>query len=459
MKVTTEKLPKSLLALDIELEPDEIEKGLDRAARRISQKVNIPGFRKGKAPRFIVENYYGRPALLEEASDDLINRTFRQALEQEQISPVGAPALDSVNFDEEPFHFRVTVPVNPTVVLPDYHAIHVPMTVSEVTDEILEEALRDQRERHVVLKELEEQRPAEQGDQLTVQIESFVDGEPVEEREEGAVIPESTLILEPGRLVDGLYEGLLGVSVDEEREITAHMPDDHSNEKVAGKDVLFKVKVNKIQQRLLPEWDEVPVLEEFEGTLDEFRAKTRADLVTAAQNVAERDTVNAYVEKLVEGSSFDIPDAMIEHQAEHLLEEQGQYFQRYGISLDQMLQYRGQTREDATKEFLPQAEERLRTSLVLQEVVAAEKLAIDEQEIDEEVARVVATYKEEEQAMAFNMLSTRLRSNVANTVLNQKLQQRLLALATGTAPAEQAESSEAELAEAEPVASTADADE
>src|SRR5262245_34958715 len=176
VKVTSEKLPKSLLALEIELDSDQVEKGLDRAARRISQKVNIPGFRKGKAPRFIVENYYGRPALLEEASDDLINRTFRQALEQEQISPVGAPALDSVNFDEEPFRFRVTVPVSPTVVLPDYHAIHVPMTVSDVTDEMLEEALRDQRERHVVLKELEEPRPAEQGDQLTVQIESFVDG-------------------------------------------------------------------------------------------------------------------------------------------------------------------------------------------------------------------------------------------------------------------------------------------
>jgi len=278
VKVTSEKLPKSLLALDIELDRDQVEKGLDRAARRLSQKVNIPGFRKGKAPRFIVENYYGRSALIEEAYEDLVNKAFKAALDQEQIAPVGQANLENVNFNEAPFHFRVTVPVAPTTTLPDYRAIRVPFEPRELTDEMLSEALDKRRERHVVLREPEEPRPAQPGDHLTVQLESFLDGEPLEEREEGAPPPESTIVLEPGRLIPGLYEGLLGISPDEEREVIAHMPEDHANENVRDKDVTFNVKLLRLQERLLPEWDELPVLEEFEGTLDELRAKTRAEL-------------------------------------------------------------------------------------------------------------------------------------------------------------------------------------
>src|SRR5689334_11592237 len=188
VKVTTEKLPKSLLALDIELDREQVEKGLDRAARRLSQKYNIPGFRKGKAPRFIVENYFGRPALIDEASEDLINKAFKEALDQENIDPVGQASLVEVSFDESPYHFRVTVPVPPTTTLPDYRAIQAPFEEDEITDEMVAEAMDSRRERHVVLREPEEPRPAQQGDQLTVQLESFLDGEPLEERAEGAEI-------------------------------------------------------------------------------------------------------------------------------------------------------------------------------------------------------------------------------------------------------------------------------
>lgn len=434
VKVTTEKLPKSLLALEIELDRDQVERGLDRAARRISQKVAIPGFRKGKAPRFIVENYYGREALLEEASDDLINRSFKEALNQEKIEPVGPPALDSVDFEGEPFRFRVLVPVDPTITLPDYRAISVPLEVSEVTDATLEEAMAQRRERHVVLKEPEEPRPARQGDELTVQIESFLDGEPLDEREEGAEVPETKVVLEPERLVPGLFDGLLGIEPGETREITARMPAEHENEKVRDKDVLFRVTLRGLQERLLPDWDELPVLEEFEGTLDELRAKTREELVESARAVAERNAIDSYIEQLVEQTTFDIPDALITRQADRLLHEQEASFARYGITLEQMLQYRGQTHDDAVEELKPQAEERLKVSLALQEVVNAEGLEIAEEEIDSEVARLVDTYKEEERELAQNMLSTQLRPQVATNVLNQKLRDRLLAIATGAAP-------------------------
>ncbi|KPV50103.1 trigger factor [Kouleothrix aurantiaca] len=452
MKVTSEKLPKSLLALEIELDQAQVEKGLDRAARRLSQKYNIPGFRKGKAPRFIVENYFGRPALIEEASEDLVNKAFKEALDQEKIEPVGRANLETVQFDEPPFSFRVTVPVDPSLTLPDYRAIRVDHEAKSVTDEMLTEAMDSRRERHVVLREPEEPRAAKQGDQLTVQLESFLDGEPLEEREEGTDVPETNVVLEEGRLIPGLYEGLLGIEPDETREIVAHMPEDHANERVRDKDVTFKVTMKRLQERILPEWDELPVLEESESTLDELREKTRGELAETLRSNQEREAIDAYLKQLVEQTEYDIPDALIEQEADQLLHQRGHELERYGITLEQMLQYRGQTHDDAVEELKPEAEERLKTTLALREIVKAEGLTAGEDEVDAEVDRMIETYDEAERDRARELLSTQLRASVASTVIDKKLRERLFAIATGTAPAAPAESAPA----AEPAAEPAD---
>jgi trigger factor len=455
VKVTTEKLPKSLLAVEVELDKEQVEKGLDRAARRLSQKYNIPGFRKGKAPRFIVENYFGRPALVEEASEDLINKAFKDALDQEQIVPVGRANLEEVSLSEEPYSFRVTVPVDPTTTLPEYRAIRVPYEPREVTDEMLDEAMASRRERHVVLREPEEPRPAQQGDQLTVQIESFLDGEPLEEREEGAAIPETNVVLESGRLLPGLYDGLLGITPGETREVVAHMPADHENEKVRDQDVTFKVHLVRLQERLLPEWDELPVLEEFEGSLDELREKTRGELAETIKNNGERDTIDAYIKQLVEQTEYDVPDALIEQEADSLLHQRGHDLERYGISLEQMLQYRGQTHDEAVDELKPEGEERLKTTLALREIVRAEGLDASDDEIDAEVERMLDTYEEDQRERAAQLLSTQLRSSVASAVIDKKLRERLFQIATGVAPevaAAEAGASDAPAAEPTPVA-------
>jgi len=442
MKTQVSELADNRVRLDVEVPAGDVDHAFEHALSDLSQTVRVPGFRKGKAPRFIVENYFGRAALIEEAYEDLVNRSFREALEQEQIEPVGKASLGDVEFDNEPFRFRVTIPIAPTITLPDYAAIHVPLEPSTITDEQVEQAMAERRERHVVLREPEEPRPAQQGDQLTVQIESSVDGEALEQRPEGQDIPESDLIMEPDRLVPGLFDGLVGIQPDETREVTVHMPEDHANEQVRGKDVVFKVTVKRVQERLLPDWDELPVLEEFEGPLDELRAKTRSDLEENARKEAERAVVDEYVKRLIEQTEFDIPDAMIEHEALHLLEEQGRQFERYGISLDQMLQYRGKTREEAAEEFYPQGEERLKNQLVLAEVVRQEGLTVDNAAVDAEIERIVASYPEEERERSLAVLSTQLRSNVASSVLSQKLQERLLQIATSATPA--AESAPAE---------------
>src|SRR5581483_5710443 len=157
---------------------------------------------------------------------------------------------------------------------------------------------------------------------------------------------------------------------------------DHENEKVRDKDVTFKVKLIRLQERLLPEWDELPVLEEFEGTLDELREKSRSELAENIRNNAERETVDAYLQQLVEQTEYDIPDALIEQEADQLLHQRGHELERYGITLDQMLQYRGQTHDEAVDELKPQAEERLKTTLALREIVLAEGLTAGEDEVD-----------------------------------------------------------------------------
>jgi trigger factor len=174
VKVTTEKLPKSLLALQIELDKDQVERGLDKAARRLSQKYPVRGFRPGKAPRAIIERSYGRAALMEEATDDLINKAYRDALDQEKIAPIGPPTLDGIT-SAEPFTFRVTIPVAPTITLGDYQSIRAPFDMVAIADADVDQDLERIRDKHVVLKELEEPRPAQTGDQLKVNLDTIFD--------------------------------------------------------------------------------------------------------------------------------------------------------------------------------------------------------------------------------------------------------------------------------------------
>jgi trigger factor len=446
VKVTTEKRPKSTLALEIELDQKQLERELDQAARRLSQKYPIHGFRPGKAPRFIIERTYGREALIEEATDNLINKSYREAIEQEQITPVGPPALETIT-STDPFSFRVLVPIPPKVTIGDYRAIRAPLAKEEITDEQLDYAMETLRDKHVVLKELDEPRPAQAGDQLKVRLQSSVDGKPLDEQTDEPA--EQDLDLVQGRLIDELFEGLIGSAIGDKKEIQAQMAEDHANEQIRGKTVTFNIEITGMQERLLPDWEDLPSLEDFEGSLDELREKTRKDLEESQRNAAERDCIDNYIEQLVAQTEYDIPDVMVHDLAESMLEDQGRQFSRYGITLDQMLQYRGQTRESAIEDLLPDAEKQTRVTLALREIVTAEQLTVDEDEITADMQKLLEDYPEEERENVAQILSSQLRSTIANSVLDRKLREQLLAIATGTV--------ETETPAAEPVAEEAQA--
>jgi trigger factor len=465
VKITTEKLPGSLIALQIELDKERLERGLDQAARRLSQKYPVHGFRPGKAPRFIIERTFGRQMLIEEASEDLINKAFRDALKQENIEPVGPPSLEGIS-SSDPFIFTVHVPVAPTVDVGDYRAIHVPLEVEPVTEELVDQAMDVIRERHKVLKELDAPRPVQEGDEIRVRLDTIVDGAPLVEREADEPAPEETLDVVKGRLVEELYAGLLGMNVGETKEITARLSDDHANERVRGKEVTFKVEILQIQERLLPDWEELPTLENFDGTLEELRAKTRAELEQTTREQAEERVLNAYLEQLVAQTSFDIPEVMIRDQAEQLLEREGQQFARYGITLEQLLEYRGLTRDQAIAERMPEAERQVQTNLAVREVLLREGLSASDAEIEREINRLALDYAEDQRERVMGLLRSDMRLTVASIVLDRKFRERLLAIATGTAPALEAPSTPAVPAEAsvaaapsEPEAPAADSSE
>lgn len=434
MKISAERLPKSLIALDIEPDTATIEKEMNKAAKRVANKVNIPGFRKGKAPRFMIENYYGREIIREEATDEIIQVAFKAAIKQEGIDPVAQATIEKVEF--EPFRFRVLVPVEPTVTLGDYRAISMDLKEEEITEELVEHSMDSLREKHVVLQAPEGERPAQDGDQLTVVMESYdTEGNLLDEREEGQEPEETPVVLDAKRILPDLYQGLLGVAAGEERSITTTLPDDHPNEKVRGTEVTFKVQVKDIQQRILPEWDELPALQEFEGDVDALRADTRTRLTTNAAEHSRRELLNSYIEELVKLTEYDIPEAMIRERADEMLHQQVGELARYGISLEQYLQITNKTHDAAVDELLAPAEESLKSSLALREIVAREQLAVEPSEVDAEVETLLLDYPEDRRDFVRERLNSELRSSVAASVLDKKLRDRIVAIATGAAAA------------------------
>ena len=437
VKVTSERLPRSMMKLTIELDDATVEKELDRAARSLSQKVRVPGFRPGKAPRAILERFYGRQALVEEASEGMINAGFRGALEQEQIEPVGQANLGDVQFFAVPYTFVVHVPVEPITKIPEYGDYRDPLDVPPVTDEVLQRALDDMRERHVVLREPDEARPAQQGDLVTAEVDVLRDGVSINGRVEGQPAPSTDLILEPGRLIPGLMEGVIGLVVGDQKSIVTTMPDDYSDVDMRGAEVVFEVNVTRIQERILPDWDELPTLENAEGNLADLKQRTSDELAKNARSNAENRVVNGFIDMLVAGTEYDYPEVMIEQEADRVLRTQESEYVRYGTTAEAVYKQMGRKREDLVRQLLPQGETQLKRNLAVKEFVVAEGIVIDDADIDAEIDGMIATYGDDQRDAMKALLRNELLTSVANSALDKKIRARIIELANqagGDAP-------------------------
>ena len=390
MKVTAENGENQQVTLTIEVEAAEVSKAVERAAKRLANRVNIPGFRKGKAPRKIVERNVGMDALLQEAFDLIAPKAFSDALDDQKIDPVTRPNIDIVTLEEgKNLVFKATVTPRPEVKLGDYKGLKVEKAAAEVSDEDVEKQLKNFQDRQGKMVEAPEGAAVEDGDFTTLDFEGFVDGEAFE----GGKGQDYPLQIGSGSFIPGFEEQLVGAKVGEEKEVKVKFPEEYHSAELAGKDAMFKCTVRSIKHKELPEIDDelAKKVSTFQ-TLDELKADIRKNLLENAEKKAENDQKTAVIEQATENITVDIPAVMIDNRVTSMIQEMAMRLEQQGMKLEQYLQYAGTDIAKIREDYRETAEKNVKTDLMLEEVAKAEDIKVEAKDLDAEVAGMAAAY-------------------------------------------------------------------
>ena len=392
MSLQVEKLEKNMAKLTIEVSADELEKALQNAYKKQKNKISMPGFRKGKVPRQMVEKMYGADVFYEDAANALIPQAYSEAYDECDLQIVSQPEIDITQIEKgKPFIFTALVATRPEVTLGEYKGLEVDkvstrVTQKEVDAKIQEEAEKNARE--VVVTD----RPVADGDEVILDFEGFVDGEAFE----GGKGENYPLTIGSGSFIPGFEEQLVGAEAEKEVEVKVTFPEDYHAKDLAGKEAVFKCKVNEIKVKELPELNDefASEVSEFD-TLDEYKKDVEKKLAEKKEIEANSKNEDAVVAKVVENATMEIPDKMIDAQAENMVQDMARRMQSQGLSLDMYLKYTGMTVEQMKEQARPDAEKRIRTRLVLEAVAKAENIQISDEKVDEEVAKMAEAYKME----------------------------------------------------------------
>ena len=423
MRVEREEVVDRQTVLNIELEDDDLDPYLDRGYRRIVQRVNVPGFRKGKAPRSIIERLVGRESLLNEVLEVLVTETTSRAIDDQELESVGLPHIEMVDF--EPLTFKATVPLKPDVDLGAYRDIRVdeePVEFDE--DEAVQQRLEDLRGRLATWNPVE--RPLEIGDVVTADVLMTFEGETVLEHSDYVALTGEEGLT---RLPD-LGEQLAGSQAGDEREFDLDLPDDFYLTAVAGKTVNMRVTVKEYKERELPELDDdfVVSLGQEEETLEELTERIREEEREGAENKAIGEFTEKALEALMENASVELPPLLVEHGAEHAWQEQQQFLQRLGIRADDYLRSTGSTEEAFLEQAQSDVRERLVRSYAMTEFADLEGLDVTEEEAEARVRELLA-----ENSLTREPADEEIAS-VRNSMLSEKAMERLRAIARGEQP-------------------------
>ena len=425
MKIDREEVVDRQAVLNIELDDDDLDPYLDRGYRRIVQRVNVPGFRKGKAPRSIIERLVGRESLLNEVLEALVTETTNRAIDDQELDSVGMPHIEMVEF--EPLSFKATVPLKPDVDLGAYRDIRVdeePVEFDE--DEAVQKRLEDLRGRLATWNPVE--RPLEVGDMVTADLLMTSEGETVlEHADYVALTGEEGLT----RLPD-LGEQLAGAQAGAEREFELDLPDDFYLTGVAGKTVQMRVTVKEYKERELPELDDdfVVSLGQDEETLEQLTERIREEEREGAENRVIGEFTEKALEALMENATVELPPLLVEHGAEHAWHEQQQFLERLGIRADDYLRSTGNTEEAFLEQAQTDVRERLVRSYAMTEFADLEGLDVTEEEAEARVRELLAENSLEREPAAEEIASVR------NSMLSEKAMERLRAIARGERPGE-----------------------
>ncbi len=427
VKLTVEQLPQSLVLLDIVADEQEVKEATTKAFRQVAKNIRIPGFRPGKAPRHIIDRMYGPGVYEEEAHRIVIDRLYRDAVKQEEIIVVGQPSVEIT--EVEPLSFKITVPVFPTIEPGDYASVRVDPRDAAITEDDVEQTIEELRKNRGEWLEVEDEAttPAD-GDRVTVDIETTLDGEEFEKPAENAefVLGTSPLFADLITVIQAMKTG-----ETTETDISFAEDADDVDERLKGKTLHYKLKLNKIEQRKLPEIDaEFAQAAAQVDSVEALLEAVRRDLHQEKTQQSRNDVINEIYEKIADGATLEIPGVMIDEAVQEEIKQVEQRFAQQGMPLDMYLQYQGQTREGYADEIRPGVERRVRRSLVLGVVAEREGIVIDDAAIEEEIANQTASVPNAEALRDLYSKEGYFRQLLRDDLYNRKLSTRLIEIAT-----------------------------
>ena len=393
MSLQVERLEHNMAKLTIEVPAEEVEKALQTAYLKERGKISLPGFRKGRVPRQMIEKMYGPEVFYDEAANRMISEAYAKAYDECELELVSQPKIEITQLEKgKEFIFTAEVAVKPEVKLGEYKGLKVDKVSTRVTQKEVDEEIDKERERNARPIDVTD-RAVQDKDQITLAFEGFVDGVAFE----GGKASDYPLTIGSGAFIPGFEDQLIGANIDEEKEINVTFPEEYQAKELAGKAAVFKCTVHSIKAKELPELDDefVSDVSEKSETVDAYKAEVKAKIKERKENEGKQKREDQSVEQAVANAEMDIPEAMISFQSRQMVDDFARRIMQQGMTMEQYFQFTGLSEEKMMEEFKPEAEKRIRTRLTLEAIVAAENIEVSEERLDEELQKMADSYKME----------------------------------------------------------------
>tara|TARA_B100000745_G_scaffold298532_1_gene247440 strand:+ start:347 stop:1741 length:1395 start_codon:yes stop_codon:yes gene_type:complete len=433
VKITQDEVVERQTVLHIELEDNDIDPYLDRAYRRVVQRANVPGFRKGKAPRRIIEQYFGRESLLNEVLDSMLPELTGKAITEKDLDAVGLPSIDLEGL--EPFQFSAIVPLRPEVDLGEYKSIRLNREEPSLPDDAVDERIEQLRVSVASWEPVE--RTIEVGDMISAQINGNIGAENIIDENEAVYLINEDI----GRPFPGFTDKLVGLGVDEPHEFDLDIPDDFRDENLAGKKASFNVTVKDIKERVLPELDDdfAHTIGEGYDSLDDLREEVDKSLKTESDAESSRAFREVVIEALMGCATVELPPLLVEHESTHMVEEQERMVSQANMVLDDYLQSMGKTRSELEEESREEALTRLTRSFVISSLAEEEEIEVSDEEIEE---RLEELFADSDQETPSSSQTEEMKDYLQRSMRMERTMERLESIAEGKSTSDVGESSD-----------------
>lgn len=389
MSVKVENLEHNMAKLTIEVSAEELEKALNTAYNKQKKQISVPGFRKGKVPRAMIEKMYGAEIFYEDAANEIMQQTYPSAVDESGVDIVSRPTVDVVQIEKgKPFIYTAEVATRPEVTLGKYMGVTVTKIDTSVTEDEVEAELENQRNTNARTVTVTD-RPVKEGDTAVIDFEGFVDGVAFD----GGKAENHSLEIGSHSFIDTFEDQLVGKNAGDEVEVNVTFPEQYQAADLAGKPAVFKVKINEIKAKELPELND-EFAQDVAGvdTLAEYKEELKKNLTEKKENEAKKTKEDEAIQKIIDKSKMDLPKAMIDTQCETMVNEFAQRIAQSGLSMDQYLQFSGMTVDQLKEQVRPEAETRIKSSLVLEQIAKEENIEVSDEDINAEIEKMAKAY-------------------------------------------------------------------